>query len=310
MGCSKRAGRQREWGVSVTNAFAPIGVFDSGVGGLTVYRALREALPHEDFVYLGDTARLPYGTKGKDTVERYTVNAARILCGQGIKFLVVACNTASAQALDGLQRDLPGLPYCGVIAAGAEAAVKATRTGTIAVLATEGTARSGVYADVIHSLKKDAEVQVLACNLLVALAEEGWCDGDEAEAVVGRYLAMLEPGYDTLLLGCTHFPLLAPVLRKLVPGGTRIVDSATVTAQSVAGLIAARGLANPQTSGGRDAFLVTDLPARFARLGQRFLGQDIAGKVTLTGFGTDAPEQSGMLNRDSLAQENALGSAA
>jgi glutamate racemase len=124
---------------------SPIGVFDSGIGGLTVYRALREVMPHEDFIYLGDTARLPYGTKSKETVEQYTVGAARLLLGQGIKFLVVACNTASAQALPSLQREFPNLPYCGVIAAGSEAAVKATKNGRIAVLATEGTVRSGAY---------------------------------------------------------------------------------------------------------------------------------------------------------------------
>ncbi|MGB9152313.1 MAG: glutamate racemase [Alphaproteobacteria bacterium] len=261
----------------------PIGVFDSGVGGLTVYRALREALPHENFIYLGDTARLPYGTKSKETIERYTVNAARLLNERGIKFLVIACNTASAYALAALQQDVPELPYCGVIAAGAEAAVKATHTGRIAVLATEGTVRSGVYADVIRSLRGDADVQMLATNLLVAMAEEGWCEGAEAEAIVARYLAMLKPGYDTLVLGCTHFPLLMPVLRKLCPPEIRIVDSAQVTAQAVAGLLAARGLANAQAGMGSDSFLVTDLPERFARLGHLFLGRDIADKVQLVG---------------------------
>jgi len=259
----------------------PIGVFDSGVGGLTVYRALRDALPHEDFIYLGDTARLPYGTKSKETVEQYTIGAARLLGERGIKFLVVACNTASAHALSALQQALPDLPYCGVIASGAEAAVKATRNGRIAVLATEGTVRSGVYADVIHSLRGDADVQMLACNLLVSLAEEGWCEGAEAEAVVARYLAMLSPGYDTLVLGCTHFPLLMPVFRKLCAPDIRVVDGAFVTAQAVAGLLVARGLANPRAETGKEVFLVTDLPERFGRLGARFLGREIADKVTL-----------------------------
>jgi glutamate racemase len=263
---------------------SPIGVFDSGVGGLTVFRALREALPHEDFIYLGDTARLPYGTKSRATVERCTVSAAQLLCQQGIKYLVVACGTASAQALEGLQHEIPRLAYCGVISAGAETAVKVTRNGRIAVLATEGTVRSGVYPDIIHSLKKDAQVQMLACNLLVALAEEGWCDGVEAEAVVGRYLEMLVPGYDTLVLGCTHFPLLVPVLHKLCAKKIRIVDNATVTAQAVAGLIAARGMANPQMQAGNETFLVTDLPERFARLAAHFLGRNIAGKVVETSF--------------------------
>ncbi len=267
----------------------PIGVFDSGVGGLTVYRALREALPHEDFIYLGDTARLPYGTKSKETVERYTVSAAQLLREKEIKFLVVACNTASAHALEALQRDVPDLPYCGVIAAGAEAAVKATKNGRIAVLATEGTVRSGIYTDMIYGLRPDAEVQMLACNLLVALAEEGWCEGEEAEAVIGRYLKRLTVDYDTLVLGCTHFPLLAPVMRKLCAPHVRIVDSASVTARAVMDLLTARGVTNPQEQAGRDSFLVTDLPERFARLGKNFLGREIADKVALTGLSVFYP---------------------
>ena len=257
----------------------PIGVFDSGVGGLTVYRALREALPHEDVIYLGDTARLPYGTKSKETVEQYTLHAARLLRDHDIKFLVVACNTASAHALEALQRTVPDLPYCGVIAAGAEAAVQATQSGRIAVLATEGTVRSKIYADIIRSLRKDADVQMLACNLLVGLAEEGWSEGAESEAIVSRYLSMLRPDYDTLVLGCTHFPLLIPTLRRLCPADIRIVDSAQVTAQAVAGLLTARGLLNPQAEKGSTRFLVTDLPERFARLGAHFLGSDIEDRV-------------------------------
>lgn len=266
----------------MTSSSCPIGIFDSGIGGLTVFRALREALPHEDFIYLGDTARLPFGTKSKEAVEHYTLRAAHLLSGHGIKFLVVACNTASAQALPALQRDLPDLPYCGVISAGAEAAVKATRNNHIAVLATEGTVRSGAYTDIIYGLRPDAEVQAIASSLLVAMAEEGWSEGPEAEAVIGRYLKMLVPGYDTLLLGCTHFPLLIPALRKLCPPDVHIVDSATVTARAVAGLMEARGMANTQERPGHDTFLVTDLPERFSRVGHYFLGREIRDRVTQT----------------------------
>ncbi len=266
----------------MTEASRPIGVFDSGIGGLTVFRALREVLPHEDFIYLGDTARLPYGTKSKESVEHYTLRAAHLLREEEIKFLVVACNTASSQALPALQRELPDLPYCGVISAGVEAAVKTTRNNHIAVLATEGTVRSGAYTDMIYGLRPDAEVQTLASNLLVSLAEEGWSEGPEAEAVIGRYLKALTPGYDTLLLGCTHFPLLIPTLRKLCAPEVRIVDSATVTAQAVAGLMQARGVANPQERPGRDSFLVTDLPERFSRIGRFFLGREIGDRVTQT----------------------------
>ncbi len=257
----------------------PIGVFDSGVGGLSVYRALREIMPNEDYIYLGDTARLPYGTKSRQTIERYTVAAARQLQAMGIKFLVVACNTASAHALGALQRELPGLPYYGVIAAGAEAAVKATKNGQIAVLATEGTVNSGVYADLISSLKPDVRVQALSAQALVAIAEEGWFKGPEAEAVVARYLSDLAPGYDTLVLGCTHFPLLGPVFRKLCSPGVTIVDSAAITAKSVAGLLRARGVANPRTNEGKESFYVTDFPERFERIAARFLDYDISGKV-------------------------------
>ena len=262
----------------------PIGVFDSGVGGLTVYRALREALPHENVIYLGDTARLPYGTKSKETVEHYTLSAALLLREHGIKFLVVACNTASAYALEALQHEMPDLSYCGVIASGAEAAVKTTQNGRIAVLATEGTVRSGIYADIIYSLKRDADVQMLACNLLVALAEEGWSEGTEAETVIARYLSALKPDYDTLVLGCTHFPLLVPTLRKLCSPKVRIVDSAQVTAQAVSGLLTARDMLNPRTEKGISKFLVTDLPERFIRLSAQFLGNTVADRVEMTGF--------------------------
>jgi len=260
----------------------PIGIFDSGIGGLTVFRALREALPHEDFIYLGDTARLPFGTKSKEAVEHYTLRAAHLLRGEGIKFLVIACNTASSQALPALQRDLPDLPYCGVISAGAEAAVKATRNNHIAILATEGTVRSGAYSDIIYGLRPDAEVQAVASSLLVALAEEGWSEGPEAEAVIGRYLKLLVPGFDTLLLGCTHYPFLIPTLRKLCPPEVHIVDSASVTARAVAGLMEARGMANQQERLGHDTFYVTDLPERFSRVGRFFLGREIHDRVSQT----------------------------
>ena len=229
---------------------------------------------------LPSTARLPYGTKSKEAIERYTLEAARFLQAKDIKFLVVACNTVSAQAFEAVQREMPALPYCGVISAGAEAVVKTSPQGRIAVLATEGTVRSGVYADIIENLRPNAQVHMLSCNLLVALVEEGWFEGREAEALVARYLSMLPPGYDTIVLGCTHFPLLAPVLRKLCAPEIRIVDTALATAEAVAGILAARDLLNPESLPGRDLFCVTDMPERFARLGSHFLGRDIAAEVT------------------------------
>jgi glutamate racemase len=211
----------------------PIGVFDSGVGGLTVLKALRDALPRENFIYLGDTARLPYGTKGAGTVTQYALQAAQLLMGYDVKILVVACNTATALALPSLQNLLPQLPCLGVIEPSARKAAELSATGRIAVLSTEGTARSGAYAAAIGRYRADAEVRQLGCNLLVALAEEGWCDGVEAESVIARYLHELGDDFDTLVLGCTHFPALAPTLRKLIRPEVPIVDSATATAEVV-----------------------------------------------------------------------------
>jgi len=262
----------------------PIGIFDSGIGGLTVYRALRDFLPHEDFIYLGDTLRLPYGTKTKAEIENYTVGAAGLLRARGIKFLTVACNTVSAQALDALQNAMPDLPVCGVIATGARAALQATRNGQIAVLATDGTVRSGVYPSVLRSLRPDMDVQMLACGALVTLVEAGRWTGAEAEAAVADYLARLKPGYDTLLLACTHFPMLMPVFHKYVPHSVRIIDSAATTARAVGEMLKAQGLLNPQTKPGSDIFLVTDKPRQFVQSAQQFLGRDIGDKAFLIDF--------------------------
>jgi glutamate racemase len=258
---------------------SPIGVFDSGVGGLTVYRALKQALPAENFIYLGDTARLPYGTKSADTVASYGLQATRFLLRDNIKLLVVACNTASAQALPSLQHLVPEIPILGVIEPGAAAAVKDSRSGRIAVLATEGTARSGAYVDAIKTLNPSADVHVLACNLLVALAEEGWCEGAEADAIVQRYLHALPPDYDTLVLGCTHFPLLATTLRKHLRPNVTLIDSASAVAEAVKDYMQQYQLMTPPNTSGTTRFYVTDAPERFCGLAKRFLNEDIAAQV-------------------------------
>ena len=257
----------------------PLGVFDSGIGGLTVYRALRRLLPHEDFIYLGDTKHLPYGTKSKEMVERYTLAASRALSERGIKFLAVACNTISAQALDALQQTFPDLPYCGVISVGAELAAKGTRNGRIAVLATEGTVRSGIYPEMIKGLRSDTEVQMLAAGELVTLVEEGSWGMQEAQAAIMHSLAQLKPGTDTLVLACTHFPILLPLFQKLCPPDIHIIDGAEVTAQAVAGLLAARNLLNPKKTSGNNLFLVTNGAKHFAQLGAKFLGWDMTKSV-------------------------------
>jgi len=263
----------------------PIGVFDSGVGGLSVYRALRAALPHENFIYLGDTARLPYGTKSKEEIERYTLEAASFLLQHQIKYFVIACNTVSAQALDALQKALPDLSYGGVIATGAEAAIKATKNGHIALLATTGTVRSGVYPEVIQQLKPGCDVQMLACGALVTLVEEGEWDGAVAETAVTDCLSQLKPGYDTLVLACTHFPILMPLFQKICAPEVQLIDSAAATAQMVAGLLMSRDMANPQSVRGADLFFVTQKPDSFVALGSRILGQDITKKVKLHEWG-------------------------
>lgn len=255
----------------------PIGVFDSGVGGLTVLRALIADLPHEDFLYLGDTARLPYGTKSAETVARYSVRAAEALVARGIKALVVACNTASSTALPALRERFPQLPVIGVIEPGARAAVEASSAGRIAVLATEGTVKGGAYQRAIEALRPDAVVTQIACQIFVALAEEGWSEGPAVDAVAERYLAHLDARVDTVVLGCTHFPLLAGAIARQLGADRRVVDSAETTARATQRTLTARQLAR-MTRGGRVQLLATDSPERFARVGARFLGGSIAAR--------------------------------
>ncbi|HEX6930002.1 MAG TPA: glutamate racemase [Gammaproteobacteria bacterium] len=251
----------------------PIGIFDSGVGGLTVLRALQAVLPHENFLYLGDTARVPYGTRSPETVRRYARQASALLFSRGIKALVVACNTASAAALDALRGDHPETLIEGVIEPGARAAHVATRVAHVAVIATEGTVAGGAYPRALAILNQSLRVEQRACPLLVALAEEGWTNGPVVDGVLQRYLDGLFPpdGADVLVLGCTHFPVLADAIRAAVPPSVRLVDSAATTATVVAEDLAARGLRRMQ-GGSNVHFLVTDNPGRFERTAANFLG--------------------------------------
>jgi glutamate racemase len=263
------------------SADAPIGVFDSGIGGLTVLRAIQSALPNERFVYLGDTARLPYGAKSAETVTRYATQATRALMRYDVKMVVVACNTASAVALPVVRAALDPVPVLGVVEPGARAAVAASRSGRIGVLATEGTVRGGAYARAIHALKPSAHVAQAACPLFVALAEEGWTEGEVPRLAAERYIRPLiaAPGVDTLVLGCTHFPLLAGAIAAAAGPGVTLVDSAETTAIEVKAALSARGLLRASVGGGVK-FLATDAAERFARVGSAFLGQPIdAGGV-------------------------------
>jgi glutamate racemase len=265
-----------------THASNPIGVFDSGVGGLTVLKALTARLPREQFVYLGDTARLPYGTKSPQTVARYSLQAAQALAGYGVKCLVVACNTASSVGLPTIAGHIENVPVIGVIEPGAQAACVASRTGHIAVIATEGTVRGGAYQQAILRIRPDARVNAEAAPLFVALAEEGLNEGSIANGIADHYLkplfAMPAAGVsvpDTLVLGCTHFPMLAGAIRRAVGPKVQIVDSAETTAVSVEAQLRNAGLTARAGSGGV-RLLATDGRERFARVGSRFLERAIS----------------------------------
>jgi glutamate racemase len=268
------------------SAGAPIGVFDSGMGGLTVLAELRRELPQRRFIYLGDTARLPYGTKSASTIVRYALQAAELLVERGVGTLVVACNTASSVALPALRERFDAINIIGVIEPGAAAACAQTRNHHVAVIGTEGTVRGGAYDRAIHAILPDAQVSSLACQLFVALAEEGWVDGAVVEAAVHRYLdtwlAAMPVHPDVLVLGCTHFPVLAHAIAAVAGPGIRLVDSARTTATAVRTLAAqAATLPDAGSQAGLE-FLATDGVERFARIGSRFLGEAIAdGEVEL-----------------------------
>lgn len=257
----------------------PIGVFDSGMGGLTVLRALLARLPNERFVYLGDTARLPYGTKSPETVQAYALQATRLLVSEGVKMVVVACNTASAVALSPLARALSPVPVIGVIEPGARAGVAATRNNHIAVIATEGTVKGAAYARAIAALNGGIKVVQQPCQLFVALAEEGWTDSPATRAAAEQYLAPLfsaPSAPDTLVLGCTHFPVLADTIQKIIGTEVALVDSAETTALAVAEALTSGGLGiTSKTNAGAARIFATDSPERFARVGTVFLGRPI-----------------------------------
>lgn len=258
---------------------APIGVFDSGLGGLTVVRALRAACPGEDLIYLGDTARVPYGSRSPETVIRYALGCARVLISRGVKVIVVACNTVSAVALDMLRIELD-LPVLGVILPGARAAVAASGGGGIGVLGTTGTIASGAYPRAIASLSTRTSVRVSAAPLFVSLAEEGWTEGEVPRLVARRYLEPLIAAKVTcLVLGCTHYPLLREAIEAeataLNGGPLAIVDSAHATAEEVSEFLSERGQNAVRTRRGKLTLLVTDLPKSFSDVAERFLGEAV-----------------------------------
>lgn len=253
----------------------PIGVFDSGVGGLTVLAALQEQLPHESFIYLGDMARLPYGTKSPETIARYSLQICDYLLNRGIKLLVIACNTASALALPTLQAKHPNLPIIGVLKPGAKSACATTRTGHIAVIATEATVNSQSYTHAIHHLQPEIKVVSASCSLFVALAEEGWTHGEISAAVTREYLnPLLKDPIDTLVLGCTHFPVLSETIKANIAPHIHLVNSAIATAEEVTLSLAQHQL-NTENNISSVEFLVTDSPNRFIKTSRFFLPYSI-----------------------------------
>lgn len=258
---------------------APLGVFDSGLGGLTVVRALKERLPTESVVYLGDTARVPYGTRSPETVVRYALGCARVLTARGVKAIVVACNTVSAVAIDMLRVELD-IPVVGVIVPGARAAVAASGGAPVGVLATTGTIASGAYPRAVASISTRTEVFGQPAPLLVALAEEGWLEGEVPRLAVRRYLEpLITSGARAVVLGCTHFPLLKATIEQeaaaLAGAPIPIVDSASACAAEVGTFLAERGLTRSGTAEGSLELLVTDLPKSFASVASRFLGREV-----------------------------------
>lgn len=254
----------------------PIGVFDSGVGGLTVFKALEQALPAEPLIYLGDTARVPYGTRSPETVRRYSVEAGEFLRAQRIKLLVVACNTASSVALDDIAR-AAGAPVHGVIRPGARRAVELSRTGRIGVIGTRATINSEAYASCIRDLRPAADVLSRPCPLFVPLAEEGWTDDDVTRRIAERYLdEFREAGVDTLVLGCTHYPLLRSIICEVMGAGVALVDSAASVAAEVRQRLEREpALAAAGNEPMPPRFCVTDDPGPFQQVAERFLGRPI-----------------------------------
>jgi len=269
-----------------------IGIFDSGVGGLTVLREIIKVLPQEDTVYLGDTARVPYGTKSPETVVRFARQITSFLVSRDIKLLVVACNTASAVSLEALQSEFD-IPIVGVIEPGAVQAAAVTKSGKVGVIGTAGTIRSSAYTKAIKRINPDIEVVTAECPMFVPLAEEGWIDNDVARLTAEIYLKNLkDSGVDTLVLGCTHYPLLKGIISEVMGKTVKLVDSAEETARVVREILAARGETRPDLERGNHHFFVTDVPAGFIRVGNRFLGGTL-GDVYQVNLETETVSEGG-----------------
>ncbi len=259
------------------NTSLPIGLFDSGVGGLTVLREVAKQLPKESTIYFGDTARVPYGSKSRDVITRFSLEIGQFLLQEKVKMIVVACNTASAFALAALRARFD-VPIIGVIEPGARAALASTKTGRVGVIGTEGTIESQAYSEAIHQLKKDIHVFGQACPLIVPLVEEGWLDKPVALEIVKEYLTpLLGNKIDSLVLGCTHYPLLKNLLSQVAGPSVRLIDSAEETARTVGLKLHELHLEAPASAPLSRRFFVSDAPEKFEKTGRRFLGETIPG---------------------------------
>jgi glutamate racemase len=272
--------REKEAANVIMRRDSAIGVFDSGIGGLTVLHQILRSLPRENTVYLGDTARAPYGTKSVETVLRYSFENSGFLIEKGVKMVVIACNTSTAIALEKL-KDRLSVPVIGVIEPGARRAVQATKNKKIGVIGTEATIQSGAYTRALKALDSAIEVYSRPCPLFVPLVEEGWTDNGVVDMTVRAYLGSLkQSGIDTLILGCTHYPLLKKAIRKFMGSGVRLVDSAEETAREVELTLKNDAMAR-KTGRGAHSFFVTDAPDRFIQVGRRFLGEKVASAVRI-----------------------------
>ncbi len=259
----------------MNKASKPIGIFDSGIGGLTVLKEICRKLPQESTVYLGDTARVPYGIRSPETVTRYSLENTRFLFSKEVKMIVVACNTASSVSLEAIRSSIP-VPFVGVIGPGAKAAAAATKNKKIGVIGTEATIKSNAYARAIMSIDNSIEVFGIACPLFVPLVEEGWTEGKIAEMVALEYLREIKrKGIDTLVLGCTHYPLLKEILSSVMGESVRLIDSAIETAGEIETILGNLSLLNTSEGAGIREFFVTDSPEKFKTIGERFLGEHI-----------------------------------
>ncbi|MCH8288967.1 MAG: glutamate racemase [Candidatus Marinimicrobia bacterium] len=255
---------------------SPIGIFDSGIGGLTVVREVTKLLPGEKIVYFGDTARVPYGSKSPNVVREFSMQDALFLDGKSVKSIVVACNTASAESIDLLRSEFD-IPVIGVIEPGARTAAESTKKGIVGVIGTYGTVASGAYTEAVHAVDPSIKVESVACPLFVPLVEEGWQDKQVTKKIAEEYLSVLiEKGIDTLILGCTHYPVLKPVLQEVVGDGVNLIDSAVATAAELSRILKENNLESPADQKETEhEFFVSDLPYKFKETAERFLGKEL-----------------------------------